>query len=176
MEGNNHQEGRMMVETLDVRGLKRDERFPLIFEKLKEHGELDVIIEAEPKPLVKRLHDEGYLVRLKEEDDHVRLEIREPEIIPGSCPGATTIFRPKLEIVSCPFCGADMERWTDEIKGICENCGKEVIFEIDSCVQWCEYADKCLGDRYEEVMKTLEEQKFLKKGIVDVTKYIKLEE
>jgi len=165
-----------MVEVIDVRGLERDKRISYIFEKLEKEGELDVIIETEPKPLIKKLHDRGYLVKLKEEGDHVRLEIREPKIIPGSCPGASTIFRPSLEIVKCPHCGADIERWTDEIKGVCENCGKEVIFEIDSCVQWCEYAKKCLGDKYEEVMQTLEELKSAKSKIVDVRKYIKMEE
>ena len=160
------------MEVIDVRNKPMEERFPLIFEKLKEVEEIDVIIETEPKPLIKRLKDEGYRVNVVEEDDHVRLEIRKPEIIPGRCPGAETIIRPKLQIVRCPNCGAEMERWTDEIKGTCENCGKDVVFEIDSCIQWCEYARKCVGDdRYEEIIKTLEE---VEKGpIPDVRKYIK---
>ncbi len=164
-----------MVEVLDVRGMDRDKRFSLILEKVREVGNLDVIIEAKPEPLIKKLHDEGYIVKYKEEDGYVKLEIREPEIVPGSCPGVSTIFRPSLEIVKCPYCGADIERWTDEIKGVCENCGKEVIFEIDSCVEWCSYAEKCLGDKYEEVMKILAEKKRRKGGIVDVTRYIKVE-
>ncbi len=161
-----------MVEVVDVRGLERDKRFPLIFQKLEEHGEIDVIIETKPEPLIKKLHEQGYIVKFKEEEDHVRLEIRQPEIIPGSCPGAATIFRPKLEIKQCPYCNAEIERWTDEIKVTCENCGKEVVFEIDSCVQWCEYAEKCLGDKYEEVMKTLKELE-RSKAKLDFSKYIK---
>jgi len=160
-----------MMETIDVRNKSIEERFPIVFEKLDEFGELDVIIETEPRPLIKRLKDEGYTVNVIDEDDHVRLEIRKPEIVPGRCPGAETIIRPKLQIVNCPHCGAEIERWTDEIKGVCENCGKEVIFDIDSCIQWCEYAKKCVGDeRYEEIIHTLED---VKKGpIPDVRKYI----
>ena len=65
-----------MVEVVDVRGMERDKRFPLIFEKLEKHGEIDVVIETKPGPLIKMLHDRGYLVKYKEEEDHVRLEIR----------------------------------------------------------------------------------------------------
>ena len=162
-----------MVEIIDVRGLERDRRFPLIFEKLESEGNLDVIIETKPEPLIKRLHDQGYLVKYKEEDSYVKLEIREPEIIPGSCPGASTIFRPTLEIKQCPYCGSDVERWTDEIKVKCENCGNDVIFEIDSCIQWCEYAEKCLGDRYEEGMRTLRLVK--RKPRLDFSKYLRVE-
>jgi uncharacterized protein (DUF2249 family) len=154
-----------MVEVIDVRNLSRDERFLLIFEKLNEHGKLDVIAESRPGAIINLLQKRGYIVKLKEEDDRIKLEIRKPEVIPGSCPGASTIFRPKLEIKSCPHCGAEVERWTDEIKVVCENCGKEVVFEIDSCVRWCEYADKCLGERYREVMETLEELEARKKPL-----------
>jgi|GEM_PF-314241 uncharacterized protein (DUF2249 family) len=164
------------MEVLDVRNLKREEKYPLIFEKLRESEELDVIIETEPTPLIKRLKDEGYSVTTTQQGDYVKLEIRKPEIVPGRCPGAATILRPKLEIVNCPDCGAEVERWTDEIKGTCDNCGREIIFDIDSCIEWCEYAKKCVGDeKYEKIMEVMKVKEALSRPLPDLRKYIRKE-
>lgn len=51
-----------MPEKLDVRGLPHPERPPLIMQKLKEHGEVEILVEIEPKPLISMLKQQGYSV------------------------------------------------------------------------------------------------------------------
>ncbi|WP_290901750.1 DUF2249 domain-containing protein [Ferroglobus sp.] len=51
----------MVMERLDVRGLPHPERPPLVMKKLQEHGELELIVEVEPKPLMAMLREKGYV-------------------------------------------------------------------------------------------------------------------
>lgn len=63
------------------------------------------------------------------------------------CPGATSFSQPKIEMLTCPDCGSDVEIWSDEADGKCRKCGKAVIRTASqSCVDWCKYARDCLGD------------------------------
>ena len=42
----------------------------------------------------------------------------------------------------------------------CEKCGFIAYNDTLSCVQWCQYARKCVGDeRYEVMIKIASEQK-----------------
>ena len=42
----------------------------------------------------------------------------------------------------------------------CENCGFVAYNDQLSCVQWCKYARKCVGDAmYEQMMKIAQQQK-----------------
>lgn len=50
------------MEIVDVRGLPHPERPPLIMKKLKEHGEVEIWVEIEPKPLMTMLKQQGYSV------------------------------------------------------------------------------------------------------------------
>jgi uncharacterized paraquat-inducible protein A len=61
----------------------------------------------------------------------------------GTCPGLNDLLRPKPEFLPCPNCGANVEIWTDEKEAECPNCGIRVSRETQSCLDWCEYADKC---------------------------------
>jgi len=62
------------------------------------------------------------------------------------CPGAKSFRQPKPEIFTCPYCGAEVEIWTDELKGVCPNCKKTVYKEQNlSCVEWCKLAKECVG-------------------------------
>ncbi|TRO47007.1 phosphohydrolase [Candidatus Bathyarchaeota archaeon] len=62
-----------------------------------------------------------------------------------SCPGIKKFLRPKPENIICPNCAGSVEIWSDEDKTICDICNKEVTRQEKeaSCLEWCEFADKC---------------------------------
>jgi DNA-directed RNA polymerase subunit RPC12/RpoP len=60
-----------------------------------------------------------------------------------TCPGINDFTRPKPEVYTCPNCGSKVEIWTDEQSAECENCGTVVSKKVSSCLDWCEYAQKC---------------------------------
>jgi len=60
-----------------------------------------------------------------------------------TCPGLEAFLRPKPEYVACPNCGSDVEIWSDENETECLNCGSKVSRNLPSCLDWCEFADKC---------------------------------
>jgi ribosomal protein S27E len=62
-----------------------------------------------------------------------------------SCPGIKKFLRPKPEYIPCPNCAGSVEIWSDEETAVCDICGKEVSRpeKAQSCLDWCEYADKC---------------------------------
>ena len=64
------------------------------------------------------------------------------------CPGAGRFRQPTPEIVSCPQCGGEVEIWTDEIRAVCPSCGRTVLRDGGpSCLEWCEYARDCVGEK-----------------------------
>ena len=43
---------------------------------------------------------------------------------------------------------------------MCEKCGQVIYNDTLSCVQWCQYARKCVGDEmYEHMMELARQQK-----------------
>jgi hypothetical protein len=48
-----------------------------------------------------------------------------------------------------------VEIWTDEIRGVCFNCGRAVFREgTMSCLEWCKFAEDCVGEEaYDRYMK-----------------------
>ena len=68
----------------------------------------------------------------------------------------------------CPRCGQEIEMFSIDTEAVCENCGFVAYNDTLSCVQWCAYARKCVGDEmYEHMMKiaALQKEKS-KEGIV----------
>ena len=60
----------------------------------------------------------------------------------------------------CPQCGAEIEMFSIDTQMACEKCGFVAYNDTLSCVQWCQYARKCVGDEmYEVMMKIAAEQK-----------------
>ncbi len=66
-------------------------------------------------------------------------------VTPATCPGIDKFIRPTVRYLKCHICGGDVEIWSDEETGICLNCGAEwrPPKEEASCLEYCEYADKC---------------------------------
>lgn len=67
---------------------------------------------------------------------------------------------PTLHEKTCPQCGSIIEIFSIDTEVACENCGFVAYNDTLSCVQWCEYARKCVGDEmYEHLMKVAQLQK-----------------
>lgn len=61
---------------------------------------------------------------------------------------------------TCPNCGAEIELFSIDTQMACEKCGFVVYNDTLSCVQWCIYAKKCVGEEmYDHMMKIAEDQK-----------------
>ena len=59
----------------------------------------------------------------------------------------------------CPQCGSEIEMFSIDTEMACENCGFIAYNDTLSCVQWCEYAKKCVGEEmYEKMMEIAREQ------------------
>ena len=60
----------------------------------------------------------------------------------------------------CPQCGELIEMFSIDTQMVCEKCGFIAYNDTLSCVQWCQYARKCVGDEmYEVMMKIAAAQK-----------------
>ncbi len=63
------------------------------------------------------------------------------------CPGSKLLRQPKPEMFDCPNCGAEVEIWTDELKGVCSRCKTVVMrYQDQSCLEWCKLAKNCVGE------------------------------
>lgn len=69
------------------------------------------------------------------------------------CLGRLSIH-PSPRYVKCPFCGEEVEMWTDETKKKCPKCSGEIFAaEATSCIEWCKYAKECLGEEHYKKLK-----------------------
>ena len=60
----------------------------------------------------------------------------------------------------CPNCGQEIEMFSIDTQMPCEHCGFVAYNDTLSCVQWFQYARKCVGDEmYETMMKIAQQQK-----------------
>ena len=75
------------------------------------------------------------------------------------CPGAISFREVRPDYVDCPFCGTEVEIWSDEPLARCPGCGREVTQSRGaSCIDWCSYARQCVGsEKYERLMTMLEQ-------------------
>lgn len=63
------------------------------------------------------------------------------------CPGTRSFVEPRIIIRTCPFCGEEVEFLEYEVKQECPGCGRTVYREAsESCVKWCDYAEKCIEE------------------------------
>ena len=69
------------------------------------------------------------------------------------CPGAANLRTPTLEIKKCPECGEEVEFFSTDQKVRCIKCGFTMYNDLGSCIQWCQYAKKCVGEEiYDQFM------------------------
>lgn len=67
---------------------------------------------------------------------------------------------PTIHEKVCPRCGSIIELFSIDTQVACDTCGFIAYNDTLSCVQWCEYARKCVGDEmYEQMMKIAALQK-----------------
>jgi len=70
------------------------------------------------------------------------------------CPGSASLRgTPTLTIKACPQCGADVELFSIDSKVTCDKCGFVVYNNLQSCVQWCRYAEACIGKELYQKLK-----------------------
>ena len=75
----------------------------------------------------------------------------------SGCQGKDNI---SITVKACPQCGAEVEIFSVDAEVQCENCGFTIYNDDLSCVQWCQYAEQCVGhDAYVQLMKVAEAQK-----------------
>ena len=78
----------------------------------------------------------------------------------SGCPGASRLKVPTITEKTCPVCGAVIELFSTDVSVACDRCGFVAYNDSLSCVQWCKYARKCVGDEmYEHMMEIAAQQK-----------------
>ena len=79
-------------------------------------------------------------------------------ILMESCQGKPRT--PTLHEKTCPRCGNTIEIFSIDTEVACDQCGFVGYNDTLSCVQWCEYARKCVGDEmYEQMIRIAALQK-----------------
>ena len=67
---------------------------------------------------------------------------------------------PTLEEKKCPQCGGLIEIFSVDTEAVCENCGFVIYNDALTCVQWCQYAKKCVGEEaFKQLMEIARRQK-----------------
>ena len=67
---------------------------------------------------------------------------------------------PTIHEKICPNCGNVIELFSIDTQVACDRCGFVAYNDTLSCVQWCQYARKCVGDEmYEKMMEIAAQQK-----------------
>jgi NADH pyrophosphatase NudC (nudix superfamily) len=61
------------------------------------------------------------------------------------CPGGQGGATPTIQVKRCPQCGGEVELFSTDMKVDCPACGQTVFNNVNSCVDYCQYAEQCLG-------------------------------
>ena len=78
-------------------------------------------------------------------------------MLDNKCPGAANVRgTPTLKVKKCPECAGEIEVFSGDVSVTCKGCGFTIYEELESCIQWCKYAEQCVG---EEVYKKLKKKK-----------------
>ena len=67
---------------------------------------------------------------------------------------------PTIHEKICPQCGNVIEIFSIDTEVSCDRCGFVAYNDSLSCVQWCKYAKKCVGEEmYQRMMQIARNQK-----------------
>ena len=78
----------------------------------------------------------------------------------SGCPGASRLKVPMITEKICPRCGAVIELFSTDVSVPCDKCGFVAYNDLQSCIQWCEHAEECIGtEMYNKLVKNREEKK-----------------
>jgi ribosomal protein S27AE len=69
------------------------------------------------------------------------------------CPGSSALKTPELKIKKCPECGGEVEVFSTDVKVKCQKCGFTVYNDLETCIEWCQYAEKCVGPELVKKLK-----------------------
>lgn len=70
------------------------------------------------------------------------------------CPGSLAWGAPSIKVKKCPRCGSDVELFSVDMKIDCSSCGQTIFNNINSCAEYCQYAEQCLGtEMYNKLKK-----------------------
>jgi ribosomal protein S27AE len=82
---------------------------------------------------------------------------KERPMLSSYCPGSSSLRNNiTLAIKTCPECGGDIELFSNDFKAKCDKCGFTVFSKAQSCIQWCKYAEACMG---EDVVRQYKDRK-----------------
>jgi len=70
------------------------------------------------------------------------------------CPGSFGSGTPSIKFKQCPRCSGEVELFSIDMKVDCPSCGQPIFNNINSCAEYCQYAEQCLGtDIYRKFKK-----------------------
>ncbi len=61
------------------------------------------------------------------------------------CPGVSRLKTPTITEKVCPVCGNVIELFSVDTEVTCDKCGFVAYNDELNCIQWCKYAEKCIG-------------------------------
>ena len=63
----------------------------------------------------------------------------------SGCPGSDKLRNPTMTEKVCPQCGNIIELFSVDTEVACDKCGFVAYNDELNCIQWCQYAEKCIG-------------------------------
>lgn len=72
----------------------------------------------------------------------------------SGCPGSDKLRNPTITEKVCPQCGNIIELFSVDTEVACDKCGFVAYNDELNCIQWCQYAEKCIGKELYEKLVT----------------------
>mgnify|MGYP004540177933 FL=1 len=77
----------------------------------------------------------------------------------SGCPGADRFKNPTITEKICPVCGNVIELFSVDTSVTCDQCGFVAYNDLQGCIQWCKYAEKCIGtEMYDKLVRKYKEE------------------